>query len=724
MAEINDYNLLDRQAQPLIAEFRTVSQYGYGAWQPIYSARVESVTLRQADRFNTAVISFPTLRWEQMVPGLVHGSNIRIRTDQPVRGNGQAYPGAARTVLFQGFVTNYKTSFSGRNSSSGAEEQNTILCADYRWLLSVTSPIFGIIARSRDDYDTFGDAQTSVAATNAATWFSGRRCIFNESGKPNRDSTLLSISGHPSYPGVSTTVPIFSAEVFGDPQPWTIRQMIQSILNPLNNKVWSLFPLLASSVVGIDHADLDRVVNGVVADTDDIVKNVISILRHIGFSLSENYTLTGPYWTVYKSSAAAGSDRSATQPNILHTLHAPAVGEKITTAVYEGRKMLWGGMFDEDIAAIINNPIGLGAPHRFEFTAELVPAWKDSDLTVPDPVYLTESEIQADDDPNANDFYKYFHAQGSGFLSEVGRKWALNEAGDYSSTVYDRGMPFDFSAILAAADAFDSDSRRRFGLFRRAFLAPLTFDAQNVNSVGIRVEFSFDGGTTWHIPQIAVRILQSECGIYIEDANLSELLDPAVRSISGGTLDGYELNYWTSLCNDKLNNSSGEESFKNGDWQTRVRVTASVQMDQRLWYESVPSYRSGSPFRQRTCYDFSDRYTYQRRTDSSVMASLSVWETDEYDTLAAHLDDIRDANQDISINGRFTLERLWLGDGSGLPDICIGDGVSGLTGRNYSLASSLNGSTVYPEIIEITYDIQRQKQHLITRDIRLSEMAG
>ena len=200
------------------------------------------------------------------------------------------------------------------------------------------------------------------------------------------------------------------------------------------------------------------------------------------------------------------------------------------------------------------------------------------------------------------------------------------------------------------------------------------------------------------------------------------MLDPATGTISGGDLDGKELNYWTSLCDDK----AGSRVFKDGDWNTRVRVTASVQLDQRLIAESVPTHASGSPFYHRTIYDFSDKYTYSKRTDSSIFADsgLSAWDTNEYEKLTDHLDALRDANEDASINGRFTLDRLWLGDGAGQEDFRIGDGVEGITGRNYSMTTSLNGATVCPEIIQITYDIQRQKQHLITRDLRLAEMRG
>ncbi|RKY05775.1 MAG: hypothetical protein DRP56_08605, partial [Planctomycetota bacterium] len=679
----------------------------------VFGARVEQITLNAAAKPNTAIIRFPTLRWQEAFTGSGHGFNIRIRTDQQVRGNGDAYRNAARSVLFQGFLTNYKTRFAGATGASKPTETNAVIVKDARWLMSATSVVYGVYARSRDDYSSFtAEAQTPA---NTASFFSGRRCIFNQNGKPNRDSTAVTHNAD----GVETNTYIFASGNYGDPQPWTARQMLQYLLCPYLNKIHRLLPIRPASISGIEHTDFDRVINHIAVDTMDVMAAVNIVLKNIGWSLREQYTTDGVEWVFYKPAEAA----------TLHTLHAPAAGEVITDAVAAGAKLLYAGDFDEDIAAVINTPVGLGAPERFEFTAELVPAWLDTDLTVPagtivNPFFVTEAELQADSAPNDYDYYKYYHTGGSGFKRNVGRKWALNEAVDYAAAAGgDRGMPFEFADILARDDAYSSDTnRRRYGLFRRVLLECLTFDKSDLNSVGIKVEFSFDGGTSWHTPQLAASVLTSECGIYIDDPNLSELLDPATGTISGGDLDGKELNYWTSLCDDKAKSYS----FKDGDWNTRVRVTASVQLDQRLIAESVPTHASGSPFYHRTIYDFSDKYTYSKRTDSSIFADsgLSAWDTNEYEKLTDHLDALRDANEDASINGRFTLDRLWLGDGAGQEDFRIGDGVEGITGRNYSMTTSLNGATVCPEIIQITYDIQRQKQHLITRDLRLAEMRG
>ena len=382
---------------------------------------------------------------------------------------------------------------------------------------------------------------------------------------------------------------------------------------------------------------------------------------------------------------------------------------------------------------MVNKPWGLGAPHRFEFTAELVPAWQDINL-IPDTsednacLFLTEAELQELTDPNLYSYYRYYHPRGSLFYLylTVGCKWCLNESGRYTkSTTYDRGKPFDFSSgdppPVPLKYILNSAGKRLFAPFNRRLLPCLTIDKDSLNTVGILVEFSFDGGQTWQVIPAAISSVNDECGIYIDEANLAEMVDQAEGTISGGTLDGIQLNYWTSLCDDKLNN----RLFKNGEWKTRVRVTASVQLDQRLRKHETPSTTSVSPFYHSRIYDFSEKYGLARRSEASLFhdGDLSADETDSIDVLEAHIEAIRRANEDMSISGRFTLERLWLGDGVGRPDFALGDCIEEITGRDYPLGVDIgDDKKLYPEIIQIIYAPDRQMLTLITRDLRFAKV--
>ena len=100
--------------------------------------------------------------------------------------------------------------------------------------------------------------------------------------------------------------------------------------------------------------------------------------------------------------------------------------KSIKLAVEAGKKILWAMQYEQDISAVVNSPFYLGSRQKVEFTAELVPAWQDSDL-VPDEsenylnLFLEEVELADLDNPNQYSYYKYYHAKGSSFKRHVGQ---------------------------------------------------------------------------------------------------------------------------------------------------------------------------------------------------------------------------------------------------------------------------------------------------------------
>lgn len=708
----SDVSNISRTAQQFIVEARRChgSPPTYDStWQPVWGAKIDRIEINPDSKSSVATIWFPDLRWQQ-TRNLFWGDMIRIRNEARYLID--------RIVLFQGFITNYLSDFSGGSGQRGtAYERNAIVCQDYRWLLSVTSPIFGQLARGPDDYTGYGtDSQSPISGR--FTVLTGRRTIFNADGRPNRDPVLL------DYPDAGQ-IPIFA-----DPDiavPWTAKDMLRYILCPYYNKAYDYFPISdPSQLPGLNHSDWNKVLSHIVVDGLNVIEAIELLCKHLGWSFREDYTLDGVTFQFYKIGSAAGYTRLSILPTIRHRLHAPAVGESINIPVAQGRKLLWSMSLAEDIAAVMNNPWGLGAPQRFEFTAELVPAWLDSDL-VPDTseelvnLFFTEAALQEITNPNSKSYYKYYHPRGDSFKRDVGRKWALNEAGRYSSSyTYDRGMPFDFSSVIPAQYIVDEDGRRLFAPFNRQLLPCLTVDKDSLNTIGIILQISFDGGSTWQIIPASVSSLKGECGIYFDEVNLAEMVDQAEGTISGGPLDGIQLNFWTSLCDDKLNN----RSFKNGQWKTRLRITASIQVDQRLFVSSQPSTTSGSPFLQSQLYDFSEKYGLIKRTQSSIFddSDLPAYQLDSSEWFSKHLQAIRDANEDMSISGAFTLERLWLSNGRGYLVFAPGDSIEKITGRSYDLSASVGGAKVYPEIIQIIYMPEQQKMKLITRDLRFAEV--
>jgi len=703
-----------RVAQQIVVEVKIASGSppGYpGAWQSLWDVKVDRIEINSGSRSSVAFIYWPDGRWHERYNAFHKFGNLfRIRTNE--------LNSSQRSVLFQGFMTQRLSSFSGGTNLGESHERNAIVLSDYRWLLSVTSPVFGQLIRGPDDYYFYG-MSNQVAKYDSYIWLCGRRVIFNADGKPDKDPILLHLTEY------VCEIPIFINSDVGE--YWTARDMVCYVLSPFYNKAYDYLPISdPAELTGLDHSDWDTVLHNITVDGLNIVDALELICRHLGWTFREDYDTAGNISLVfYKPGAASSHTRDDNNPVILHQLHAPAVGETITAAVLEGRKMLWSMALAEDIASLVNKPYGLGAPHHFEITAELVPAWLDSDL-VPDTsgennehLFLTEAEIQDLEDPETESFYKYYHVKGSFFRRDVGRKWALNESGRYSAGSYDRGIPFDFSSVIDAVYIKDAFGKRLFAPFNRQLLNCLTRNKSDFNTAGIKIEFSFDAGATWQVLPATISSLSDEAGIYIEEPNLAEMLNKNKEStISGGDLDGVKLNYWTSLCDDSVNS----RSFKNGEYRTRIRVTASLQLDRRLSGYATPAASSTSPFDQKEIYDFSDRYGLNKRMPSSLFNSsgLPAYEVDSMFRLINHLNAIRDSNQHLNISGVFILERLWLGDGEGVPAFALGDGIERVTGRNYNFLIFSGNSYLYPEIVQIVYFPDEQKMQLLTRDLRFA----
>ena len=65
---------------------------------------------------------------------------------------------------------------------------------------------------------------------------------------------------------------------------------------------------------------------------------------------------------------------------------------------------------------------------------------------------------------------------------------------------------------------------------------------------------------------------------------------------------------------------------------------------------------------------------------------------------------------------------FWLGDGRSFPDFVLGDCIEKITGREYPLSATFGKTKIYPEIIQIIYLPEVQRQKLITRDLRYAEV--
>ncbi len=736
---ISDYKSIDRFARSLFIQYKkgigSPPQYT-DKWQELYEAKIESITDNINATPSELVFWMPTKRWnDETVLGF--GDKVRVvyfPEPEPDPDTGMIPPANVSKALFIGFITKISRQFSGGNQSGGKYERLAFVALDSRWLLNVMSPCYGQIGRSQDDYDDFGTENQSPIV-GSYTDFSGRRCVFNpqsgKSNKPNCDKEDIIFKD-------GTSMPCFANPDNTKASPWTAYKRVRYILGRIVNLAYDYFPISdPAALPGMPTADqlkdntLDwnRVLNNISIEGLNTATALQFICKQIGRAFRIDYDTEEPQIVFFKAGSAGDGPRfvppageEESRPvTLLQTFFAPApldsdAGEdakSIKKAVEAGKIPLWAAQFEPDITSVINAPLYFGSPFRVEFTAELVPAWLDSDL-VPDVdnLYFQESDLSGLENLNQYSFFKYYHARGSHFKRDVGRIWALNESGRYTGTLYDRGPPFDLLAVIPPSLSIDENGRRLFGPFDREYVPCLTKEKLTDSSVGIIVEFSFDGGQAWQKIPASIISLDGQCGIYITEMNLSEIKPLTDEYIGGGNLDGKDLNYWTSLCNDRLS----DKSFKAGEWQTRVRVTASIQLDQRLGGQLSPM-NSGSPFPQTDIWDKSGDYHLYKRDVTSIFSSsnLPVDVRDDYKEFKKCITQLRDTLQDTSISGQFTLERLW-------PDnIRLGDCISKIEGREFMLRTEVAGQISYPEIVQIIYLPQKQKMKLITRDLKFSE---
>ncbi len=346
-----DYKKIDRTAQQLIVEARRGSgspPVYPSAWSIVWGAKVDRIELNEGLKPSTAIVWFPELRWHETF-NLYWGDMIRIRTDE--------VQASKRTIVFCGFITSYLSDFSGGSEKRGSSfERNAFICSDHRWLMSTTCPIYGQIVRGPDDYTGYGTT-SQTAIDNSYIFASGRRCIFNQDGRPNMDPNLLAVH---NIKGIKLCdINIFADAAAGS--YWTARQMICYILSPLWNRAYNNIPIPdPGDLIGIDHKDWDKVLSHIVIDGMNCIEAISLMCKNLGWSFREIYDNTGHILIqFFKIGSATGSIRSDTQPTILQQLHAPAQGDDLAAAVTNGKKILWSMSLAEDIAAVINQPYAL-----------------------------------------------------------------------------------------------------------------------------------------------------------------------------------------------------------------------------------------------------------------------------------------------------------------------------------------------------------------------------
>ena len=740
------------RAQEWIVEYAPSNGDGtWGAWQLCWNAVCEQIVEYAGARPSLATISLQGLLWHE-TGGLQIDDRVCVRT-----------PGvlAASTVLFDGVITAWQPSFSGGMAGAEGYEKSTFLAQDFRYLLHITSKIKGQFGWSVYDYPLpdhsgWGGVNPPDPSSYGGTFDSGRRCVFNEKGQPNQSPDWLTFGNQG-----------FDGPVFGYLQSiyWTVRNMVVYCLGEaVCEAMYRGYgpqhdPLLA---VGLADADWDTVVNDVVVEGRSPIEAAEYLAGLIGWKYRmDNYLDGGTVkqrHVFYQPAVAAGPIRSASQPTRRHWLYAPnnygslyPTSDTIQTLRDDPAvNLLWQADMMIDAAAAANVSVGLGERSIYEITAELVPAWPDSQLTLDwvdeanDRLYMLDEDFKAmlevGMDPNTEStYYNRYHASGSAFGTYclVGRKWALNEVGTYSTPTYDRGGPFDFSTVIPGLDT------SRLGYFRRQVLPCLGRDDADgdVRPVQYKLEYSLDGGTHWHPMDGRYSLLDAEnsyeWGVYITQPSLADIVPKSTTDEGPGTYPAneegqsyktadQEINFWTALARE----IDLSRSFKAGAWQLKVRLTACVQLDQRLLTVRDAIAGSGTCFKHEAVFDYSRQYLQRQRTPSSVLGRgenpFPAAQRDHLEALAAHLDLVTELNRQQSQSCSFTLLGIKPAEGSGAwrtPRFALGDTIAGIEGRGVSLRTNRGGDREeFVTIEQIIYSPESDTMSIVTSDLRKSRI--
>jgi hypothetical protein len=350
--------------------------------------------------------------------------------------------------------------------------------------------------------------------------------------------------------------------------------------------------------------------------------------------------------------AMAGAELSvAAEPGAAEPPESPAMGWRLE--VWRRDRAASGWLAHQPVgqafAPSVTNFCALSATMRFdrsprryeargdlkiyESTFDLVAGWDDALLTS-DP---------DDFSPSTNPDFDA--------VRDVMRKWALNEAGDYSGAPWNRGPAPNLIALFDGAAC--AGRRRR--------LLPCISCDDLRRSRGIYVELSLDGGTTWERMTQNVRVLTDECGLYLTDDPLpARYVAAAMRQ------------------------------------NVRIRVTASVESDARLKAEYGDEDDTDLPGQTRHL-SLAAGYRFRRVAPSSrFYGSGSAHEVDDTAKLEARVRAAWEADRASPAPATVEVPYLALG-------YRVGQCLAGVSGRAIDLKRETRGHAAAPVIRRVRH---------------------
>lgn len=341
---------------------------------------------------------------------------------------------------------------------------------------------------------------------------------------------------------------------------------------------------------------------------------------------------------------------------------------------------------NSDAGQIVNTPIIVAGPTRYEITAQLRPGWRplhhvafglwdnvNPANTIPNgggsnpPVNELDAAI-ADGPPalmwwQANPeqaqsaipgnildrvkaLAKRLHARGpdSSMFYDIGRKWVIPTDLSYPTPIYGRenitGVPWfwktykpaDFSAQTdgtVGAENWITEAIPEAATWpsrRMEFLPCLSADASG-RSVGIKVDVSFDSGVTW-TPWNAFRVIPGELAIHLGYESPFEIQNPRLPNFSNPNEGNWYQtggNYYYAYIHHKF----------------RVRITAAIEAPSALTVKTVGDFITGTSPRSRV-FNRQNRYGH-----TELRSQFKTRVTDDITALAAYNDTTLNANNKL-----------------------------------------------------------------------------
>lgn len=266
-------------------------------------------------------------------------------------------------------------------------------------------------------------------------------------------------------------------------------------------------------------------------------------------------------------------------------------------------------------------------------------------------------------------------SKGEAFYEEhpsVGRKWILNEAGDYTNLREEITEPYSFD------DLFPSPQQIRRRRFQRCLSQHP--DADDLESNGYVLQWydstqddavdpDVQSDPGWVRVTWPFSVLEKECGI----------------SFEGPTPPGP---LWDLIAVDPTT--------------ARLRITATVVGDQRL--KGIATKRASSPNAQDVplVLDLQDRFQFSKVETTSIFSGRPSIARDDTTAIQTYAESVRDIEDACHIHCSVTLE------GIAHPQYSIGDLIDNVKGRNLTLnafSPSGGANTRNPQIVGFVWHL-------------------